>query len=561
MFRKEDFDWVEFYEEFSGALLRFKKDRKGLVSIVEETFKEANLNMPTVELNNNLIDIDPFTVFGLFNKGLTRENRLKIMQPLAEKLGITAPLPQSFASIPVLDNRNATYYNFINDREPNDIDDLWELFESALNFTKSPTQENKNKLAHYFNIAVNKKGNGNSKITMGLYWIAPNDFLNLDSRNEWYIYKSGKMHSEIVSSLPTPEDKIQFDKYYEILEKLKAYLESGASELKDFKELSFEAWRYSQEVNVQTKQEKLNREHEQMLEEEHSRREPQYTEDNFLQEVYMSKENYDKLVNLLKRKKNIILQGAPGVGKTRIAKRLAYSIIGEKNTERVSMVQFHQSYSYEDFVMGFRPNAEGFELKTGIFYNFCKEAEKDEENTPYFFIVDEINRGNLSKIFGELFMLIEADKRGANASVQLVYNNERFSVPKNVHIIGMMNTADRSIAFLDYALRRRFAFYNIIPAFDNDKFKEYQSTILNANFNNLINCVKQLNEEIANDETLGSGFCIGHSYFCNLDENVDNKTLSDIVEFEIIPTLQEYWFDEKTKANEWSSKLRGCIRD
>jgi 5-methylcytosine-specific restriction protein B len=131
---------------------------------------------------------------------------------------------------------------------------------------------------------------------------------------------------------------------------------------------------------------------------------------------------------LLRTKKNIILQGAPGVGKTYAAKRLAYSIMGVKDVERVMMVQFHQSYSYEDFIMGFRPSATGFELKKGAFYNFCKKAEIDSDNE-YFFIIDEINRGNLSKIFGELFMLIENDKRG-NA-LQLLYSDEKFAVPKN----------------------------------------------------------------------------------------------------------------------------------
>ena len=182
---------------------------------------------------------------------------------------------------------------------------------------------------------------------------------------------------------------------------------------------------------------------------------PEYTVENFLDDVYMSEDDYTRLVGLLRNKKNIILQGAPGVGKTYAAKRLAYSIMGVKDVERVMMVQFHQSYSYEDFIMGFRPSATGFELKKGAFYNFCKKAEVDSDNE-YFFIIDEINRGNLSKIFGELFMLIENDKRG-NA-LQLLYSDEKFAVPKNVYIIGMMNTADRSLAMLDYALRRGLLF-------------------------------------------------------------------------------------------------------
>ena len=272
----------------------------------------------------------------------------------------------------------------------------------------------------------------------------------------------------------------------------------------------------------------------------------------------MPEEEYEKLTNILKMKKNIILQGAPGVGKTFAAKRLAFSIMGVKDIERVMMVQFHQSYSYEDFIMGFRPSTNGFELKRGAFYNFCKKAEIDGEND-YFFIIDEINRGNLSKIFGELFMLIENDKRGV--SLQLLYSDEKFSVPKNIHIIGMMNTADRSLAMLDYALRRRFAFFEIKPGFTTIGFRNYRMGLDNVKFDNLINCVEQLNKVISDDESLGDGFCIGHSYFCNLtSDTIREHVLYGIIEYELIPLLKEYWFDEPTKVQTWSNHLRSVIK-
>ena len=283
-----------------------------------------------------------------------------------------------------------------------------------------------------------------------------------------------------------------------------------------------------------------------------------YTKEHFLNDVYISEREYFHLIGLLKTKKNIILQGAPGVGKTYIAKRLAYSIMGKKDIERVQMVQFHQSYSYEDFIMGFRPSRNGFELKNGTFYNFCKIAEIDNGN-PYFFIIDEINRGNISKIFGELFMLIENDKRGM--ALQLLYTNEKFVVPSNVYIIGMMNTADRSLAILDYALRRRFAFFEIKPGFQSERFRAYRTTLNNEKFNKLIECIELLNQMITADESLGEGFCIGHSYFCNLDiEQIDDKSLHRIVEYEIIPLLKEYYFDEPEKAKDWSNNLRSAIQ-
>lgn len=287
---------------------------------------------------------------------------------------------------------------------------------------------------------------------------------------------------------------------------------------------------------------------------------PEYSARQFLNEVYMSEERYEAIVGLLRTKKNIILQGAPGVGKTYAAKRLAYSMMGVKDVSRVKLVQFHQSYSYEDFIEGYRPSGAGFELVKGAFYSFCKKAADDEEND-YFFIIDEINRGNLSKIFGELFMLIESDKRGPKNKLQLLYSRELFYVPRNVHIIGMMNTADRSLAMLDYALRRRFAFVELCPAFDSDGFRDYRAGLDNPRFEALVREVESLNRAIVEDESLGEGFCIGHSYFCNMDaDSCTDAALASIVDYELIPMLKEYWFDEPGKVREWSDRLRRTLR-
>ena len=283
-----------------------------------------------------------------------------------------------------------------------------------------------------------------------------------------------------------------------------------------------------------------------------------YGKEDFLKEVYITEKEYDKLKNLILDKKNIILQGSAGVGKSYAAKRLAYSIIGEKDNERVKMIQFHQSYSYEDFIMGYRPNENGFELKEGVFYKFCKEAEIDEnKENKYFLIIDEINRGNISKIFGELFMLIENDKRGEEYALELVYkDDEKFFVPENLYIIGLMNTADRSLAMLDYALRRRFIFIDIEPAFNKPQFK---NDLENKNIdkdliNKIIEKFTKLNETIKNDKTLGKGYTIGHSYFCNR-KNLSKEDYEDIINYEIAPTLREYWFDNEDKAEKEIKEL------
>ncbi|MBS6385653.1 MAG: AAA family ATPase [Atopobium sp.] len=210
---------------------------------------------------------------------------------------------------------------------------------------------------------------------------------------------------------------------------------------------------------------------------------PPYNKGKFLEEVFMPEEKYDKIAAVLLNKKNIILQGAPGVGKTFSAKRLAYSLIGAVNEDAIEFVQFHQNYSYEDFMMGYKPSGASFELKKGVFYRFCKQAEADPESK-YFFIIDEINRGNLSKIFGELLMLIENDYRGTPAT--LAYNDEKFSVPENLYIIGMMNTADRSLAMIDYALRRRFSFFEMEPGFETEGFIQHQQALNNETFNDLL---------------------------------------------------------------------------
>lgn len=281
-----------------------------------------------------------------------------------------------------------------------------------------------------------------------------------------------------------------------------------------------------------------------------------YTKSDFLDEVYMSEKRYENLVAVLRNKKNIILQGAPGVGKTFAARRLAWSMMEEKDDSRIEFVQFHQNYSYEDFVMGYKPVEDSFELKYGIFYRFCQKAA-NQPDKEFFFIIDEINRGNMSKIFGELLMLIERDYRGIKAT--LAYNGLPFSVPKNLYIIGMMNTADRSLAMIDYALRRRFSFFEIEPGFDSEGFIHYQNGLNNETLNELVSKVKELNREIAADKSLGKGFCIGHSYFCGKDVCTD-EWLHSIVDYDILPMLSEYWFDDTSKLRRWENILQGMFQ-
>ena len=827
------FEWINFYSEFATKLLEFKNNRAELIADIQSAYSAINMKLPKLEREDSIIDIDPFSVFGLFNKGITNANRIAILESFATVFNIKSKVPNNFDGIPVLNNLKATYYGFKDDRQVADIDNLWGLYESAINLAEKDDAANREIFTKWYDTVHDQLGI-RWNITMGLYWIRPYEFINLDSINRGFIVDPDNMPVDFVNSVKKKLNKVPYaSEYLAIKDACLHALKDSDYEYKNFPELSYRAWIVSKQVNQEkaevkgkksskaaflrwfapliqalrdlggsgtpaearakiieneqlsedeinqtrgknnvnkfenevafarnylvnagyidksiygiwtlteagksvdmtsemasdifknvlssspSKQgknidaladedvhtvrywlyapgegscmwdefytsgimaigwgvigdlstfdskdamkikmrevideslsyknaahatwqfanemkigdivfvkkgmhqiigrgvvmsdyeydntrddeyknirqvdwthngvwphpgqavmktltditsytdyvEKLNSLFEDETEEDAEDVEktyPPYTKEDFLSEVFMSEEEYDKLSGILRIKKNIILQGAPGVGKTFVAKRIAFSMMGVKDVERVMMVQFHQSYSYEDFIMGFRPSTDGFELKRGAFYNFCKKAEIDGDND-YFFIIDEINRGNLSKIFGELFMLIENDKRGV--SLQLLYSDEKFSVPKNIYIIGMMNTADRSLAMLDYALRRRFAFFEIKPGFTMDGFREYRMSLENEKFDKLIACVESLNNVISNDESLGDGFCIGHSYFCNLlPDTINDQVLSGIVEYELIPLLKEYWFDEPTKVKDWSSNLRSAIK-
>jgi 5-methylcytosine-specific restriction protein B len=275
---------------------------------------------------------------------------------------------------------------------------------------------------------------------------------------------------------------------------------------------------------------------------------------------FISEVDFLQTVALLKRKKNIILQGPPGVGKTFIARKLAYEIMQEIKDANIEMVQFHQSYSYEDFIQGLRPTQKGgFDLRDGIFYSFCQRALAHPDR-PFFFIIDEINRGNLSKIFGELMMLIEADKREEKFALKLTYaedEEDRFYVPSNLYIIGTMNTADRSLAIVDYALRRRFAFITLQPDYGNNFRSFLASKGLSAGMvEHICSAVTKVNSKIKEDINLGEGFQIGHSYFCTFTTNEDeNKWWNEILSFELKPLLEEIWFDDSTIVSEVLKQL------
>ena len=286
-----------------------------------------------------------------------------------------------------------------------------------------------------------------------------------------------------------------------------------------------------------------------------------YSLEDALKDLFIPDDQFERMHRALQSRKNLVLQGPPGTGKTFMARRLAWCLIDEKNPDVVAMVQFHQAYAYEDFVQGYRPTEEGgFKLRNGVFFEFCEKARATPD-IPHVLVIDEINRGNLSRIFGELLMLVEADKRDEEYAVSLTYGepDDLFYVPPNLHVLGLMNTADRSLAVVDYALRRRFAFETLEPAFGKEKFRRFlvdKRGVAEEFAEKIDRRLEELNERIAGDSELGRGFCIGHSYFVPGEgEGVSQEWYEEVVRTQIEPLLAEYWFDSPDKAKKAVEEL------
>lgn len=717
----ENYTWIPFYMEFADKLRGYWHKRHELVEMIKSVYTDIHMDLPTLEKDGAVFDIDPFTVFGLFNKSLTEDKRIAIITSFSEKMNISAAIPTDFNGIPVLFPQQATFYGFIGNRKDQDIENLWGMYISSLDFADNPSDSNRNNFCEWYDTVINQycvKWN----LSQGLFWIRPYIYLSLDGPNRTFLRESKSFSDKFRTYLKKNLKKTappQSMVYLELCDKIREEINTNGLDYVDFPSFSHFVWLKSKEESEQDESISLN--DVELMPEDYflsdsktdepdtwlltwnptkfdwddfdfaviqtaqgkgylsgwscfnrktklgdrvfmvklgdpktpkgifasgyivsdhwtdenfdesktsllsyvdvlftrivdyrtspiitidelsaafpeQRWNPQssgiqikpdaarwlinkwdsgnkakntdilphsafnnYTKINFLNDVFLTEQDYDKFSALLLRKKNIILQGAPGVGKTYSVKKLVYSIIGEKNDNRICTVQFHQSYSYEDFIYGYRPDgAGGYEPTPGVFYNFCEIARNDGDNK-YFFIIDEINRGNLSKIFGELLMLIETDKRGPEHMINLVYGGEAFYVPDNLYIIGLMNTADRSLAMIDYALRRRFSFFTMKPAFDNAEnngFEEYMADIDCPLYHSVIKVITDLNQAIRRDTSLGSGFEIGHSYFSPENKTmIDEEWVRGVVEFEIVPLIEEYWFDDEKSAQHWRDEL------
>ena len=685
------FIWSEIYEEFATKLLEYKNDRKNLISKLQNVYEEIDMKLSKMESNGEILDIDPFTIFGLFNKGITDDNRKRILGEIAKQFNLKNKVPFSFEGIPLVNNLRSTFFNFAEERGENDINNLWEVFESAIRYADNPTQGNKLKIESTYNNVIKQKGI-QWNITMGLYWIRPNTYINLDSKNREFIIKQKILPEQFIKEVNQFKNIPNGEQYIQLCDLLLEKIKDGRYGYRNFKELSFIAYERNMSVDTVTQH---------------------------------NTQNTDIA-------KNTILYGPPGTGKTYNTVMYAVAIIENKKLEEIKkenytevidrynkykedglieFTTFHQSYGYEEFIEGIKPVIHSdeedetdiqYEVVPGLFKKFCDIAGKpilrkekcdiginesptiwkislegsgenstrtecmknehirigydeygreitnlfkgvagrhilnyfindmsigdivmscydcntvdaigvvtgeyewhdeypeykrlrkvnwivkgikeniikinngsrlsnptvyklrmdlsdvmeiiekyskntievEEKKKNHVFIIDEINRGNISKIFGELITLIEPTKRIGQTEgqkVRLPYSQKLFGVPNNVYLIGTMNTADRSIATIDTALRRRFNFKEMLPdeeVLDGIYVEDVSIKDIFIKMN------KRITVLFDREHTLG------HAYFLPLKGAPTIETLADIFENSIIPLLQEYFYEDYEK--------------
>jgi len=501
---KPRFRWTGFYEAIADRLLDFRDRRDELIaeihSIASRRSAFPNLTDRFADGRSApLTDIDPFTVMGTFNRKITDTNRKVIAGELASLLGVSDPIPEFFEGVPVLNAMKSWFFGYAKDRQPDDIDTLWEVFTRAIDFAASDDVKHA-RLAFVSAYDKAKDCHGVKwNLTMGLYWIRPWKFQTLDSNSRSYI--SEKLKLQIVES--GFKNFCNATDYLVLLDTLETRFQEDAYPVHSFPELSRKARLTKDGENGDVIPPTLS--------------DKRYSIDNILTDgCFIAREKLTKILDSLQTKQNLILQGPPGTGKTWLARRLAFALMGQRNNDKVRSVQFHPNLSYEDFIRGWRPKGDGkLRLVDGPFMKMIDAAKEDLESK-YVIVIEEVNRGNPAQIFGEMLTLLEAGKREPSEALELSYkqdDGERVFIPNNLYVIGTMNIADRSLALVDLALRRRFAFIDLEPTFGQPWRDWVQSKhcIDSALLLDIERRLIRLNESISGDSSLGAQFRVAHS--------------------------------------------------
>lgn len=571
---KQRFEWTDFYEAVAEKLLAHADDRTPLIEGIHEiasrvpglTYLQDKFPDGT---SGPLRDICPFTTMGTFNRSMTDANRKTIAGELAKLLGVTVPVPPSFEGIPVLNNQRSWFFAYADKRGAGDIDALWKVFVAASKMVDGDQLDTRDAFIRAYDEATQVWGVA-WNLSTGLYWAHPWEFLTLDSQSRHYINKRLGLNVAISGQQGPCDGRA----YLKLLDDLRSRFGEDGYPVHSFPDLSLASWMYKDPVDEPVPAGDIGTNAGAEQETEGEVREafqvaapivPYSVEDILKDGCFLERAEIDRLLDRLRTKKNLILQGPPGTGKTWLAKRLAFALMGQKDDSKVRAVQFHPNLSYEDFVRGWRPTGEGkLSLADGVFMEAIKAASKDP-SSKFVVVIEEINRGNPAQIFGELLTLLEAGKRTPNEALELCYpdaNGKRrpVHIPENLYVVGTMNIADRSLALVDLALRRRFAFVGLEPRL-GQVWREWvvkECAVDPGLVADIERRIADLNEQIAADARLGKQFRIGHSYVTpahRLEAGDTKKWFQQVVETEIGPLLDEYWFDAPDEAQKAIARL------
>jgi 5-methylcytosine-specific restriction enzyme B len=565
------FRWTKFYEAVAGKLLAYQHNRAALIQgILEISQRVEGLGYLAEDhyadgTTGFVRDICPFTTMGLFNRGLKDSNRKLLAAELAKFLGVGEAVPDSFEGIPVLNNQRSWYFPPEIKRDAGHIDSLWSVFAAGIAFADTDSDESRDAFVTAYDDGNGRPGVG-WNLTFGLYWIRPWSYLSLDHNS--YVYITGKLGVPI--GRRGPKRRCNAADYLAVMDALESRFQEATYSVHSYPELSLEAWLYKDPTAPQDEgSSDGDQDDDDGAQETAPAAVPivPYSIDDILKDgCFLARPEIDRVLDRLRTKKNVILQGPPGTGKTWLAKRLAFALIGQKDESKVRAVQFHPNLSYEDFVRGWRPKGDGkLSIVDGVFMEAIKAASK-APSSKFVVVIEEINRGNPAQIFGELLTLLEAGKRTPDYALELCYPDEdgkrrSVHIPENLHVVGTMNIVDRSLALVDLALRRRFAFVNLEPRLGtvwrhwvvtNCAVDETLAADLELR-------IQALNEQIAADVRLGKQFRIGHSYATPpypLEAGQTQAWFLRVIETEIGPLLEEYWFDAPAEAQKAIERLR-----